>query len=563
MGRFWRQLGARRGSALMTGLMVMMMVATFGVAYLTLTTNNLLRASRDERRVTAFYLAEAGLEYVIAQIIDEAESTNAIATRTYNTTAQLSDLRSGATGTVQVVASSGSNQYATVTSTATYRGLTETVRVLVRIRNVSVWNNAIFAGVGQSGKGINGNVDIRGSVHILGEGDPFTDLNGNGVRDAAEPFTDLNGNGVFEPSLGETFTDTDGNGVWTGAEPYQDSNLNGIYDDPLTATELATDLSGSANIGNNYAGMPVELSSRIPSLVPKQVFGEWVQTLDAELRVKHGKVNISGSANVGSPNLFGNSVKETMDGCYVNDGWGGNQGASQVYSDNGTAQGYDLGDRVTFPSLFDAYTDASTGMSYSTYEAYLNTISMNATAVPTNASGNKYITPDTPSFSQSDGAGNSISWNQATSTLTIHGVVKIDGILDLGKKSTTMYFAGNGTIFCTSDIKVHGSILPKTRFPTVDTMGCISKRDIHFATGSGEAQLRAAGAWFAQRNIISAKQNQFAGTYVANYFNMGTNVPSIYQVPELVNYLPPGMPGADGAYIAATILSWKHIRPHL
>ena len=557
MVKFRYILKSDKGSALVTGLIVMMMVAMLGCAYITLSMNNLLRVGRDERRATAFYLAEAGLEYVIAQVIAQAESTGVIAAQTINTTSQLNELHSGATGQVVVVPDAGVPTLGTVTSSATNRGITETIRVRLKIKSVGIWNNAIFAGIGQSGRGINGNVDIRGSVHILGEGDPYSDLNGNGQRDAvAEPYVDSNGNGIYDS--GEPFTDTDGNGVWSDVEPYQDDNLNGMYDPPLTATELATDISGNANVGNNYNGISPTLQSKIPLVLPQEVGGEWVQTLGAELRVKHGKVNISGSASVGNPNVPFNSYKEMVDGVYVNDGWGGTKGASSVYSDNGTTQGYDLGDRVDFPGLLDPYTDPVTGIEYSSHEAYLNTHSLLV------AEGE--IKSGTTSFSHSDGAGNSISWNNVTKTLTVAGIVRIEGSLDLGAKGSTMYFSGSGTLFCKGDginpgtIRVHGSILPATMFPTVDSIGFIAKHDIEFATGGGESQLKGAGAWYAQRTIKSAKQNEFAGTYVANYFDMGTNVPSIFQVPTLAQNLPPGMPGGDSV-VACQVQSWVHVRP--
>jgi len=549
---------SKNGAALITGAIVMMMVAMLGVAYITLSMNNLLRADRDVRRAEAFYLAEAGLEYVISMIIEEVQQTGYITARTINTTSQLSQLHSQATGRVIVTPDAGNPNQGTVVSSATYRGLTESVRVRIIAKDVSVWNNAIFAGIGQSGRGINGNVDIRGSVHILGEGDPYTDLNGNGVRDDAEPYIDSNGNGHYDS--GEPFTDVDGNGLWSSAEPYQDNNLNGMYDPPLTATELAADISGTAYVGNNYTGMPAGLAAKIPALAPINVNGEWVQTLQAQLRVKHGKVNISGSASVGSPNIPGNIYKETLDGVFVSDGWGGNKGASSVYADNGTRQPYDLGDRVTFPSLQDPYTDPDTGIEYTSHEGYLDSRSL--TIPVTN------IKSGVASFSYSDGAGNSISWNNSTNTLTVNGIIRVPSSLDLGSKGSTIYFAGRGTIYCDGNetlgipgtIKVHGSMLPKTSFPIVNVIGFIAKHDIEFATGPGESQLMAAGAWYAQRTIKSAKQNQFAGTYVANYFDMGTNVPNIYQVPALKNHLPPGMPGGENV-VSVQVLSWVHVRP--
>ena len=542
---------SKRGNAVLAGIIVMMMVSMFGLAYITFTSTNLMRAERDERRTTAFYLAESGMEYVISKMVDALTlNPGTLPTGSYTSEVNtvVNSLRSGATGTG--VASSAGSMTATVITSATYRGITERVRVRVIFKNVGVWNNAIFAGIGQSGRGINGNVDIRGSVHILGEGDPYSDTNGNGHWDPAEPFTDLNGNGVFDPGIGETFTDTDGNGVWTSAEPYQDNNLNGQYDPPLTATELATDMGGNANIGNNYNGIPAGLSSKIPVLPTVLYKGENVQSLNAELRVKHGKVNISGSAVVGSAQIAGNGVKETVDCCYVTNGYGGTKGASGVNSDNGTTHGYDLGDRVKFPGLFDPYKDPATGIEYATYENYLDSNSLVITE--------SIIKSGTPSFSHSDGSGNSIAWDDITKTITLSGIVRIDGNLDMSSKGSTIYFSGRGTIFSKGTVKVHGSVMPKTMFPTTDSMGCVAKYDIEFATGSGESQLSGAGAWYAQRKMVSAKQNQFAGTYVADYFDMGTNVPSIFQVPTLASNLPPGMPGQQGVF-SAQVVSWRHL----
>jgi Tfp pilus assembly protein PilX len=550
-----RAFNSRKGSVLMTGVMVMMMVSMFGLAYVTLTSTNLLRAGRDERRSTAFYLAEAGLEYVIADVTERAETNGGKVTqRTYTSeiTTLFSNLRpgAGATGSVTVTPDATLDTYGTIVSAATYRGITESIRVRVKIRGVGVWDNAIFAGIGQSGRGINGNVDIRGSVHILGDGEPFNDLNGNLQWDDAETYTDQNGNGLYDS--GEPFVDTDGNTVWSDAELFQDNNLNGQYDPPLTATDLATDLGGSAYIGNNYNGIPETLRTKIPALVPESWGGESIYTLNAELRVKHGKVNLSGTASAGLPNLSGNLVKETLDGTYVTDGYGGNQGTNNVYSDNGTSNGYDLGDKVPFPSLLEPYTDPDTHISYATYAAYLDA---NSFEVPADVTT---IDDTIPDFTYGDGT-NSISWDQSEEVLTITGIVRFPGDLDLSKKSDIIYYSGKGTLYVKNDIRVHGSVMPTGTFPTQTAIGVIAARDINFATGPGEAQLYSAGAWYAQRTIVSAKQNKFGGTYVANYFDMGTNVPNIYQIPELARNLPPGMPGGDVRIVVTQVLSWRHL----
>lgn len=548
MIRIWQKSSKDRGVALLTVTIIMMMVAMLGLAYITLTSTNLLRAGRDERRTTAFYLAEAGLEYIIDQMMTQGTIT----TVTYDTSTTLDSLCSSATGSVVVTADSGGKS-GTLTSSATYRGITERVRVRLKLKNIGTWNNAIFAGIGASGRGINGNVDIRGSVHILGDGEPYSDLNGNGQRDTAEAYTDSNSNGSYD--AGEPFTDTDGDEVWSSTEPFQDNDLDGVYDVPLTAADLVTEITGNANVGNNYNGMPDDLRAKIPSLVRQSFGGEMVDTLDAEVRVKHGKVNIDGNGNIGELNETGNTLKETMDGCFVTDGYTGNKGASSVYSDNGTSQKYDLGDRMSFPSLDDEYTDSATSIHYDHFHDYLEANSLEITDITK-------IDNTVASFTRSSGS-NSIAWNQGTGTLTISGIVRFhnntSNRLDLGAIGTTINYTGRGTIYTQhGTVYVHGNILPTTVFPTTDVMGVIAGLDIEFATGPGEAQLSGAGAWFAQRTIKSAKQNKFAGTYVANYFDMGTNVPSIYQVPELVNHMPPGMPGGEIVVVTQTV-SWRHL----
>ena len=48
------------------------------------------------------------------------------------------------------------------------------------------------------------------------------------------------------------------------------------------------------------------------------------------------------------------------------------------------------------------------------------------------------------------------------------------------------------------------------------------------------------------------------GTFVSNYFDMGTNVPRIYQVPTLAANLPYGMIGAYPIFIYKKV-SWREV----
>ena len=72
----------------------------------------------------------------------------------------------------------------------------------------------------------------------------------------------------------------------------------------------------------------------------------------------------------------------------------------------------------------------------------------------------------------------------------------------------------------------------------------MTPNDIDF----NEAQIDVMGAFYAENQVIVQKQTDIIGTIVSNYFNMGTNVPAIFQVPELSSNLPPGMIGADARW---------------
>lgn len=541
------------GSTSMIMLIAMMVLLTMSLGISGFAIQSMRRATRDTKSSLAFQGAQAGLELGISRAIAALPGNNgAFVATTSNIASDIGPIAPGCLAAYRVQPL-GDPTYAWVTCTVTANGFTKSVRALIRDRNVGIWNNAIFAGTGASGQAINGNVDIRGSVHILGDGEEYSDLNGNGHWDPAETFTDSNHNGVWDP--GEPFVDANNDGVWNSAEPYNDTNHNGAYDPPLTQTDINSSFSGTGNIGNNYTGMPVALEGMVP---PPPVINA-KETLSTEVRVKHGKIAISGTAQIGnSTDQDGGASKGKVDGTYVNDGWGGNQGASNVFSDNGTSNSYDLGTLgLQFPLLSgigaDPYVD-STGTTWPDHESYLNARSL---VCPVTT-----ITSTTNNFSYGpDAFGNSITFTKAAgavpATLTINGIIKFNSTLQIGAKDTIRY-AGNGTLYSASDVNIDGNLLPLTglTFPTTTRLGVIAKGNMGLATGNGSAQLSMAGAFYAQGTIVSKKQNQIAGTFVANFYDMGTNVPNIYQVPQLPYYMPPGMPG-DKMYFTTKVQSWR------
>jgi hypothetical protein len=538
-----------RGIAIAVALAILLMLGLIGVAVIrtSVTDMDISKAMTD--RSKSFYVADGGLALAVGTMRDNAKVVAVDSVLPLvNADTILGDGH---------FAISMTNTYPirTVTSLGHDNDGEAAVAVDMRHRRnpINPWDNVIFAGVGQAGKGIAGNVDVHGSVHILGEGELFTDGNGNGKWDDDDVFTDLNGDGVWQP--GEVLTtDSDGDGMWDGAEAYVDDNGNGDYDQTLTATDLSFEAFGSAAIGNNYSGLNATLSSRLPALPAYPFNGENVQSLEAELRVKHGRVNLSGTATVGDPNVSGGSplVKETMDGVYVNDGYGGTSGTANVYADNGTTEGYDLPDGVIkFPSLND------TSYGYPTHRDFMS----DSAAI---ISGDITLKPGVAYTSPASSKG-SISID-ANGNMTITGIVLFTGNVyieagDGSKKSTPIVYDGKGTLASMGNMHINTHVITKGEFPTDDVLGFLSYQDLEIGTGSGSSQLNLMGAFYAQQQITNSKQNSLVGAMVSNFFNI-SNVPSLYQVPSLVDNLPPGLPGGRtfNTYIWRTVAStWREL----
>jgi hypothetical protein len=554
---------SRRGSALLITVIVLMVMFTLGSALLDLTTTALYRSEHDMLRAQALDVAQAGVEKAIYNLRNTPapQPPQYLPVSPYRTAGVTETVSGAGTYTFSVSDGTGDDAGASVivcTGTATLGRKTKSRRLRVVVtwsqENISVWNNAIFGGVGQAGQSINGNVVMRGSVHILGEGEPYTDVDGDGHWDDNEPYTDLNGNGQYD--LGEPYIDVDGDGHRDAREPFVDLNGNGTWDPPLTQTDLAQQIDGSANIGNNYSGMPSNMSALIPSCPTETVNGQAMQGLTAKLRVKHGQVSVSGTATIGSSTNGGSpAMKGTMDGTYVNDGWTGNSGTANVYSDNGTSHGYDLGNFVSFPDLMSPETVG--GVNYANHMAYLA-----ASGLVINSTLN--LTVGTP-YSVTDSFGNSLSVD-ASGNMSISGIVYVNGDINLnrggGSSSLgTFSYSGNGTLAATGNIYVHTNVLPQNTFPTTSVLGMIARHQLQLATGSGDSQLQMMGAFYAQEQVVSQKQNAICGTFVSSYFSM-QNVPDIYQVPALSTNLPPGMPGSAPIWIVTTnVNSWREIAP--
>jgi hypothetical protein len=423
---------------------------------------------------------------------------------------------------------SGENFTYTVYGFSRNRGINRNVQVVLKGFDVNVWRNAVFAGAGQAGGLINGNVSIHGSVHLLG----------NNV---------VSGNTVLS----------------------------------------AIDLSGTSLIHNNYVGLPADLAVRIPPLDSVMFDGEMVQSLGAKLRVRHGLVGMSGNSEIGEPNVAGNTIKETMDGAYVTDGWtgtsvdddGGRGDPTNVWSDNGWDDTYDLGDKVPMPYLNDDYRELGTGNTYVnpatlsnyTHAEYFEQV-LASTPYPGNmtiqANQNFYYNATRPTETNPAtrlATDDYILFDAATNRMEINGQIQVNGDLVItrgGGNDKTIDYTGRAALLVkgnatldTDLLAVNANGTTANSFPANNILGIMTEQNLMVGSLS---QLQLMGAFYAQGNVISTKQTTITGTLVGTYFDMGTNVPEIYQVPTLADYLPFGMIGAYPIMVYEQI-AWREL----
>ena len=273
--------------------------------------------------------------------------------------------------------------------------------------------------------------------------------------------------------------------------------------------------------------------------------GELVQSLSAVLRVEDGQVLLDGDAKVGQPNVVGGipAVKETMDAVYVTDGFIGGSVFDAVYSDNGSSNPYDLGDiDIEMPQLDLPYED-DLGNYYPDYLTYLRS---NALVI----TGDLVLEHGTEVPFVSNGLG-SIGLD-AAGNLLISGIVYVEGNIAIEGDGDIVY-DGQGTLVSTGDVSIYTSFYSREVFPTDDVVGVVAHGELALGD-EGLEHLHMAGAFFAQENVSNGMQNHVLGTLVSNHFTM-TQVPNIYQVPCLVENLPPGMPGGDDA----SRLAWRRV----
>lgn len=470
-----------------------------------------------------------------------------------------------------------------------------------------VWSNAVFAQEGAANATVQGRAEIRGSIHILGEG--------------------------------------------------------------LNSTSTALDVSGSFGLGNTYRGLNSSLDvttdgMRLTFPDPEDLCATLRVKNGRVLMGGSSTIGYPETANVSSTTP--DTIIDNMRGVYTNHGFVGGTEGVNIHSQNGMGAAYDVGNGFSFPRLNDFITVPS-GTSTITITRKqqlernalkLSTISTlddrnrlprlqndgnnnnnNLTSSPsgwTAGPGAFYLsgscnvntglfgvppagssTPRftlahsvTPAFTcrkyrmagssankQTDEVVTEVEWNPTTNTLYVGGtggVVMFDRadllITSGGGSNTEIVYYGNGVLFAESNLMdlagtplavannggniiLESDFLPAAlstsvkrkgngkqtiinypnTYPATTVIGLVA-RDKVVSQG---AQKRLTVAMYAQERVSVTKQTLIAGAIVTKTFDAGSQVPTVLYVPNLAESMPKAMPGVDGSNFSVSNVSWS------
>jgi hypothetical protein len=439
-----------------------------------------------------------------------------------------------------------------------------------RVTALDMWNNAVFAGNTAANATIRGRAQIRGSVHVLGEG--------------------------------------------------------------LTSTDMALDVSGSSGIGNTYKNLSASIDPTT-SDNPMRLTSNNPPDLCATLRVKRGYVNMGGSAQVGfaessNPDPF----IDNMRGIFTNDGFYGGTLDSNVFSENGMSAAYDAGNTFRFPYLDDTNPETNAswrdGMTANALRLSVDPALDDRTHVQgaaTALEGEIYLTDGcfttTPFEVPNDGSKTAfylrhgmtpdfdcakkrkapvggtdetlaeVIWNSTEKSIYVggtSGVINFRGgnlYITAGSPSgKEISYRGEGIFFAEDmngaagglggTIQLDLNFLPtsgfaaevdagggyaglsttrKNSYPATSVLALVADRTVV----TDGAQKRFTVAVFAEENLLLKKQDVVAGSIVTPEFDAGTNVPTVLYVPNLAERLSDLLPGTSSKNFAVSNVSFS------
>ena len=535
-------VSSERGAALVIALFIIAVLTVLGVLVLNTSIVEVKMATNQRISSQVFYAAEAGLERALKVLIEDFENDTTANSPWGNATYAVA-------GTVTETAVTGSTTFDVATRTmdmymtspavkklnftggttlgpASYEiyiykvnaseiyimalgtglGGVASVEYYLEVEDLSPYNNAIFTGAGIVGN-FNGSVNVAGSIYSKGNINP----------------------------------------------------------------------SGNVYITNNYDD-GYAIDATLSGLLPT------VTDLEAKVRVSGGNLTLDGSAQIG----FGSS-NGSIAGVYVDGAvdWGTQTSHYDEFSN-------EVPD-IDMPTLLDGitgefgdgiiatcgYSGSDAAVALSIYADWATGTGCDPTGSGTSSgaviTGDVIIDDSTASFAYSDGNGNGLFWDEATDTLTVQGNVVVEGNLQVGenqggnKLETIEYVAtgadtgsgsdneGGANLFVSGNTLIEGTFGPlSTGYlnggNNTNSLGMVTAGDLTFDGKNGDFY---TGFFYAENQINFNKQSHFAGTVIGGVVNW-SQVPNVYQVPNLANYLPPGMPGGY-KILAFTTRQWRRV----
>lgn len=424
------------------------------------------------------------------------------------------------------------NQYMILESRGRAGRSEASVRLIVVPQNDGIFSNAIFTGAGQSGKFLNGNAQVYGSVHIEG--------------DAARLSDSTTSNDYV----------IDGNGSFAMHNNYKSSDVK---------TAL-----GGTNLED------AALTSFLKDTATNQ------KDMCARLRVEHGKVKVSGSVDLGDATADA-GYEPSLAGVHIYDGpvnLEQGSGAAAVYADQVTA--YDMEPSPKFPYLDDPLTDghgggeackadptasswrdclhASAGMTLDAAAPNPNcdvsllapstsptTVVFDATSIDCSIDTDYDGLADTGFKYTADPVGNK-------GELTVYGLVNLKGYnMEFARNIKTRY-EKQATFFLEKDgagqggyVKIAGDLLPSTSFPDQDVLGIVAEDQLYMTgetqnTSTDFKEQVATGMFYSAKEVRVDKGGVVFGNMTAPGFQLAAGgKTTIFQVPGLEYNLPPGL----------------------
>jgi|GEM_PF-3173274 len=386
----------------------------------------------------------------------------------------------------------------------TSTGARKVVQVHMKVKTIDVWRNAVFGGRGSASATITGNINVAGSVHVLGTG-------------AVNLYT-ISGTA----------------GVYNG---YKDMGQTGPYSYSELKSKVLYDIDGVGGYDN--------LDSYVDS------GGHRVYSLDSEFRVKNVQVNLaSGSATIGEDydSLQYDSDlywKGRMDGIYANRAI---TGSSNYYSDNKESDGsvpvYDLGDKIQMPSFEDEYVSPD-GTLYTTYKNYIETKSY---TLPNTVCNLIHSTTGSGIWGDANSDGvctdadvamsgtGCLKWTNGTSgsstkadpdKIQIAGRVKFDSSCSnseftVGEGGGNIEYSGKGLLYGSKSLHMLGSLVTTSsgNYIKDNLIGLLSTGNIRISA-AGDPNATIMAGMFSAGLISTENPGAIIGTMVSNEFCMG------------------------------------------